>query len=585
MATRIIFLIWLLGTGVSAVAQQAADYVFNNGRVYTVDPSAPWAQAVAVKGNSIVFVGSDKEAQEFIGPQTRVGDLAGRMLMPGLVETHLHVMLGAVATSGVWLAGITSVDEVQAKIREYAAAHPNLEVIFGWGYGNVLFGPQGPSKELLDAAVSDRPAFIVREDGHSAWANSKALKAAGINRDTPDPSPPAGVFGRDAEGNPTGAINGGPANLWTAKRLPGLINDEGLRAAAEPLFEHISELGITSLFDAGAPIATEASFDFLVNYDEADGLPVRYTASHYINDAGDAAGAIAELKRLSGTYESPKFRITTLKITTDGVVENRKAAMLSPYADVDSNGALNFEPQVINDLAVDAARNGYSVYMHTLGDRAVRAGLDAAESVRKAGFPETIVTLSHCQLVDADDFPRFAKANVFINSTGGWMQPYDGEEVVLGERADQTFPYRDMLDDGVIFVNSSDFPATPIIDPFSHLEISITRRALGAPMSAKAKNPDSALTVEQGIAAYTINGARMLELDEDIGTITVGKRADLIVLDRNIAEISHNKIHETQVMMTMMDGKMQHDFLFDWGDSVDAPDVEFATGFGGIHQH
>ena len=137
--------------------------------------------------------------------------------------------------------------------------------------------------------VTDRRSFV-REDGHSAWANSKALETAGINRDTPDPSPPAGVFGRDAEGNPTGAINGGPANLWTAKRLPGLVNDESLRAAAEPLFEHISELGITSLFDAGTPLATEASFDFLVNYDEAKGLPVRYTGSHYINDAGDAAG-------------------------------------------------------------------------------------------------------------------------------------------------------------------------------------------------------------------------------------------------------------------------------------------------------
>ena len=153
MTLRVILLFWLLGTGVSAFSQQAADYVFNNGRVYTVDPSAPWAQAVAVKDNSIVFVGSNKDAQEHVGPRTRVGDLAGRMLMPGLVETHLHLMLGAVATSGVWLAGITDVEAVQAKIREYAAAHPDLEVIFGWGYGNTLFGPQGPSKELLDTAV------------------------------------------------------------------------------------------------------------------------------------------------------------------------------------------------------------------------------------------------------------------------------------------------------------------------------------------------------------------------------------------------------------------------------------------------
>ena len=154
--------------------------------------------------------------------------------------------------------------------------------------------------------------------------------------------------------------------------------------------------------------------------------------------------------------------------------------------DVDSNGALNFEPQVINDLAVDAARNGYSVYMHTLGDRAVRAGLDAAESVRKAGFPDTIVTLSHCQLVDADDFPRLCQSQRIHQLNGGvGCNRMPARKPFWESALMRTFPYRDMLDDGVIFVNSSDFPATPIIDPFSHLEISITRRALGGPRVGK----------------------------------------------------------------------------------------------------
>jgi len=262
-----------------------ADYVLTNGKVYTVNEKQPWAEAVAVKGKKIIFVGSAKDGKAYVGNTTKVGDLKGKMVMPGLIDAHLHAMLGAVATSGVWVAGIAKPDDIIATIRDYAKSHPEMKVIFGWGYNPVVFEPDGPSKELLDKAVPNRPAYIVRRDGHSAWANTKALQLVGVNKDTPDPAPPAGTFGRDEEGNPTGAINGGPANLWMINRIPGIVTAQSLTVSAGPMLEAIVEFGITSLFDAGAPLATEAAFNYLVELDKAGNLPVRYFGSYYINAA------------------------------------------------------------------------------------------------------------------------------------------------------------------------------------------------------------------------------------------------------------------------------------------------------------
>jgi predicted amidohydrolase YtcJ len=229
-------------------------------------------------------------------------------------------------------------------------------------------------------------------------------------------------------------------------------------------------------------------------------------------------------------------------------------------------------------MSVDAARAGYDVYMHTLGDRAVSLGLDAAEAVRKAGFNETHITLSHAQLVAEKDFPRFKAADVFINSTGGWWYYFDeeAEEAALGDRTNQEYPYRYMIDDGVLFVQGSDFPADPRINPFVHIEGSVTRHYYEFPQSSKIKNPTNRLSVKEAVESYTINGAKLLRMEDDIGSVEVGKLADLIVVDQNIMEIDPKQIHRTRVLMTMMDGKVWHDVVFGWGDSKDdiVPDAD-----------
>jgi predicted amidohydrolase YtcJ len=548
-----------------------SDFVLTNGRIYTVDSQQPWAEAIAVQGSEIVFVGSWKDAEEFVGKNTKVADLEGRMVLPGLIDSHIHAILGAAISSGVWVADIPDIDGVLAAIREYADAHPEIDVIFGWGYGLTLFGPEGPSKELLDKAVSDRPVYIIRGDGHSGWANTKALALAGVDKNTPDPAPPAGVFGRDADGNPTGAINGGPANVWMLDHLPGAIAPESIKVAANPMLNAIAEEGITTIFDAGAVFATEASFQTVVDMDKAGELPLRYFASYFINAAYLAEGAVERLKELDRNYRSPSFSIIALKITTDGVVENRKAAVWEPYNDGTGNGEFNFPPEEVIRMSVDAARAGYDVYLHTLGDRAVSLGLDAAEAVRKAGFNETHITLSHAQLVAEKDFPRFRKANVFINSTGGWWVFFDEEqeEAAIGDRVNHEYPYRYMIDDGVLLVLGSDFPGDPRINPFIHIEGSVTRHYYEFPLSSKIKNPTNRISVKEAVESYTINGAKMLHMENRIGSLEVGKLADLIVVDQNIMEIDPNQIHQTRVLMTMMDGKVWHDVVFGWGDSKD----------------
>jgi predicted amidohydrolase YtcJ len=562
------------GDKVKPTATLVANYVLTNGKVYTVDKTQPWAEAVAIKGNKIIFVGSSADAKKLIGKNTKVADLGGRMVMPGIIDSHLHPMLAAIAGSGLRVTG-TTMDETLKEIAQYAKEHPEQEVIFGWGYHNDLFGAEGADKRLLDEIIPDRPVYIIRSDGHSAWANSKALEAAGVNKNTPDPAPPAGVFGRDASGHPTGAVNGAPANLWFMNNLPGVISVESLEGSTMSTLNDFSEHGITAAFDAGAPMATDVSYQTLDELAKTGQSPLRIQAGYYAL-AYDAESAVPRTIEFSKMYSSLNFSITALKITLDGVLENRKAAVFEPYLDTKDKGALNFPPEVAIRMAKEAAAAGLDIYMHTIGDRAVDLGLSIAEEVRAAGFKDTYVTLSHVQLVRKTDLPRFAKADVFLNSTSNWWQLADYYYSWLGkERTEYQSPYRSIIDEGVIFINGSDYPADPVFNPFIHMEVAVTRQGIGTPKTQPVLTPGNELTIGEAIESYTSNGAKLLRMEDQIGTLGADKLADLIVLDQNVVEIDPKQIHKTKVLMTMMDGKVRHDVLFGWGDSVDhkAPDV------------
>ena len=214
----------------------------------------------------------------------------------------------------------------------------------------------------------------------------------------------------------------------------------------------------------------------------------------------------------------------------------------------------------------------------------------SAEEIRAAGFKHTHVTLSHVQLVRKTDLPRFAKADVFLNSTGQWWQLIDYYYSWLGkERTEYQYPYRSIMDEGVIFINGSDYPADPVFNPFVHLEVAVTRQGIGTPKTQPVLTPGNELTIAEAIKSYTVNGAELLRMEDQVGTLEAGKLADLIVLDQNIVEIDPKRIHKTKVLMTMMDGKVRHDVLIGWGDKFDhkAPDVDidFLCSDAGDHDH
>lgn len=556
-----IFLICNNAIADEATSSAQVTTILLNGKIFTGADGKAFQETIVTKGGEIVFVGSSEKAQNYVTPEARVGDLEGRLVLPGFIDSHLHLMLGAAAKSGVWLAGTQTVEDVVAMLRDYSDENDSPDLIFGWGYPETFLSPK---KEDLDAAFPNTGVYLVRSDGHSAWANSKAFELAGVDKDTPDPAPPAGTLGRLESGELSGAINGGPANLWMVRQLPNLISQAQIERAALPIIDHVSEVGITAPFDAGAPVATDQSFEFLVKLDDSKGLPFRYEASYYINSSNQADGAIEELERLSGTYESENFHINTLKITTDGVMENRKAALLQPYDDGGGSGAMNFDDDTINSLTLEAAAKGYNIYMHTLGDLAVRKGLNAAERLRSKGFDQTLITLSHVQLLAPEDRPRFAENDVILNSTGEWMHYFGGEETYLGSRVFSQYPYKTLFEQGVIFASGSDFPAHPNINPMDHIEVLVTRRPVGAFPSVKPLNEGETMSVEDAVRSYTINGAKLLGLDSKIGTLEVGKRADLVVLDENIFDVDANKIHKTSVILTVMDGIVRHGELFGW---------------------
>ena len=568
-----------------------ADTVGLNGKIYTANPKQPWAEAVAVKGNKIVYVGNNSGAKAFIGEVTEQIDHGGRLMLPGFVESHIHIGMGAGTTSGVILETTDSLEEVIKKVKDYAKANPDKKTIYGASYNAFLFDEQGPKKELLDGIVSDRPVYLMDHTLHSAWVNSKAYEVAGIKMETPNP--PGGEYVKNERGEPSGFVKGGPAHLPILMATEA-ITSEGIMNALPMILEGLSEFGFTTAIDMGAPFATEAIFDAYVALDKQGKLPVRLSVTYYINNETLAKDAAEKLAANAKRWHSEHVWFDTLKISMDSVVENQKAAVLEPYLSTGDRGLSYLEPEAMEKVVLETAKKGYGITVHTIGDRAVRETLNAAEALRKAGFKDTRFSTTHSQMVDPADRPRYKQLNVTAQATGNWAVPIESYIEHLGQKRNDTvqFPFRSWADDGVNIALGADWPATPGgfehgVNPFNNIYCAMHRRApahlrqeLGT-YDATLPPADQVLTLAEAIAAYTIGGARMLGIEDQIGSIEVGKKADLILLNQNLFEIDPEKIPKTIVLGTMFDGKIVHDVLYGLGDSelVDLDKVgDGATG-------
>ncbi len=550
-----------------AADDDEADIVFRNGPVYTVDGARPWARAVAVKGKRIAYVGDEAGVAAFIGPKTRIVDLAGKMLMPGFVEGHTHPLVGAALTRGVDLQFDTR-EEILAALRAYRDQIGQADIIRGFGWRYNAFPPAGPRKEDLDAIWPDVPVILVGIDGHGAWVNSQALALAGVTKETKDPIPGFSYFQRDAAtGEPTGFLAEPPVMLQVNNAVEPFSLDYVGDALAE-WFPKAAAAGITTLFDAGIQVLPDPEgFALYTRFERAGKLPFRVIGSYYHNNP--AIDPLPVIKALRREFQSELVKASVLKLNMDGGDNAHTGVFLAPYADrPDTSGEPLLSPELLADIVKRADAEGIDIHVHSIGDRATRLTLDAVEGAIKANPPrDRRHAIAHLTLVDPQDEPRFAELGVIAQFSAQWAVADQPWQVVtrtrLGpERAENVYRIGSIQRHGGVLSFGADWPAAnsySTYKPLDAIEIATTRRELDKPQGPQLPPFDEVIPLDAALRAATIGAAYQIRMDGDVGSIEAGKLADLIVLERNLFEVAPQDIHKTRVLMTVMNGKITHE--------------------------
>ena len=534
-------------------ATKTADLIFRNGAVYTLDAARTWAETVAVSKGRIVYVGPDSRAQAWIGPQTVVVDLRGKMLLPSFHDSHVHAVSGGIEMDECQLSELTSEQQIVETVRRYAEQNPQKKWIRGSGWQLPLFPNANPHKSLLDKAVPDRPVFLYAADGHSAWANSRALSIAGVTKNTPDPKP--GRIERDtATGEPTGTLREDAMGL-IEKHLPEYSTEDYIKGLRRGL-EMANRFGITSFQDASVG---ETYLKTYAELDRRGELTARVVAALSV-DPSKGASQLARLVEMRKKYQGRRLRATAVKIFADGVIEARTAALLEPYVGTDGDrGKANVEPDVFNPLVAALDREGFQVHVHAIGDRAIRNALDAFEFARsKNGSRDSRHHIAHIELFNPQDVPRFRRLGVIANFQPLWAyaDTYITELTlpVLGpERSRWLYPIHSLATTGAVIACGSDWSVTSM-NPLDAIQVAVTRRGLDKG-PGEAWIAEEKVDLETMLECYTINGAYVNFEETETGSIEAGKAADLIVLDRNLFEIAPHEIHNAKVLLTLLEGK------------------------------
>ncbi len=550
-------------------AADAADYVLTNGKVYTVDHEQPWAQAVAVKGTDIVYVGDDEGAGKFIGNDTTVTDLGGKMLLPGFIDTHNHSTLVA----GIAVGGHidTPVDGVGDKRKMLTAAAKWVEANPDGPYftmGGSFEGMVDITREDIDRIIADKPFFMIAQTGHGGWANTKALEMAGVIKGKPDP---IDNFERDKDGTPTGFVGTAAAVFYLIEELK-MIPQEAITANAGLLLEATASHGVTTAAQVGHLHGMEDTMMEAMAKLEASGqMPVRISfVASFAQRARHIEPSLRNIKKFVGTYDSDLFWVDSLKIHGDGDAGGYSAGLLQSYADNPDKGwgIVSFPDtdQLVRFLRDSADLGVKHIHMHAIGGRTVRQALDAFEQLRQAGYTDLRLSIGHTNLVHKNDRSRFKELNVMADLHAQYATPLDITKSRLGDEVyrERIFPVQTLAKDGVILTIGSDYPAGDE-NPMRALAVITTRQDVGG--SDEVLPPASeALTIEQAIQAYTLNGAIMLGKEDILGSIEVGKRADLVVIDRDLLQSTPEQIADARVLSTMMNGRVVFNDAVGWGE-------------------
>jgi predicted amidohydrolase YtcJ len=541
-----------------------ADLVLRGGRVVTVDPSLPEAEAIAIDGYRIVAVGSNREIDSRVGPGTRVIELEGRLAIPGFIEGHGHYMDLGRSKGSLDLRGAASWGEVVERVREAARAAPPGEWIFGSGWHQEKWAePPRPSVDgvplhhALSEASPRNPVSLAHASGHAIFVNAAALALAGIDAGTPDP--PGGTIVRGSDGSPTGLLRESAEGLveaaiaaWNARRPPGEREAEARRAMERAGRECLSK-GITSFHDAGASLAT---IDRYRAWAEEGALPVRLYAMVGLEETNETLA-----RRLADYRIVPEgnafLAVRSIKRMIDGALGSHGAWLLEPYSDLPgSTGLVLDPPESIEATGRIAIRHGFQLATHAIGDRANREVLDVYARLFREHpeLEDPRWRIEHAQHLDPDDVPRFAALGVIASmqgvhasSDGPWLAQRLGRE-----RAGRiSYVWRSLIDAGARVTNGSDAPVEDV-DPIASFHASVTRRM----PNGEAFHPEQAMTRMEALRSYTLQNAYAAFEERQKGSITPGKLADLAVLSADITAIPADEIPGVRVVHTILGGQV-----------------------------
>jgi len=533
----------------------AADTIILNARIYTVNPQQPSAEALAISGEKILAVGTKNEIEKYRGASTRIIDAQGHLVLPGFVDCHIHFMDGSMGLTRVDLNDAKTVAEIQKRVKEYAESHLQEPWITGMGWTYPTFGPSAlPDKKILDDVVPTRPVYLVAFDGHSSWANSKALQMAGITRETPDP--PNGKIVRDEKGEATGALKESAGDL-VARVMPKPTREERLAALRLGIHE-ANKFGLSRVHSAGQ------DFEWLDLYDELrrnGQLTLRFYIAYFLDPPELTPDAIEKIEQARRTYHDDWISGGVVKTMLDGVVEAHTAAMLAPYSDDPSQtGKLFWDPAKYTQAVAELDRRGLQIFTHAIGDKAVRLALDAYQNATETNHTnDARPRIEHIETISAQDVPRFGKQGVIASFQPLHAYPDDDTLNIWArnvgpERAQRAWVWHSIETTGGRLAFGSDWPVVTL-NPWPGVQNALTRQTTdGNPPGGFV--PTERISLEDTITAYTLGAAFAGRREKTEGSLEPGKLADLIVLSQDLFKVKPSEIAKTEVLLTIVGGKV-----------------------------
>jgi predicted amidohydrolase YtcJ len=536
-----------------------ADLIVTNADVYTVNSQQPRAKAVAVRGGVISAVGTAAEVDALRGPSTQVIDAGGRVVIPGLTDTHVHFIGGAEGRQRVMLDDATTVEEIQRRVKAYADAHPDAPWILGGGWYYSVFGEAAlPDRRLLDAVVADRPVFLWAYDFHSSWANSKALELAGISDRTPDPT--NGAIVRDPRTRvATGALKETAGGL-IGRAIPPATREQRLDALRQGI-RYANAFGVTRVHSAGGDAEV---LDLFAALRAENALTLRLLIAPNVNPPAATPEVVANVEALRTAHHDAWLGVGAVKFMLDGVIEAHTASVLEPYADApESRGTLNWDPSAYAAAVADFDRRGFQIFTHAIGDRAIRVALDAYEAAAPApARADKRFRVEHIESPAAADIPRFGALGVIASMQPLHATPGDNNlnvwsKAIGPDRAARAWPWQRLAASGAQLAFGSDWPVVTL-DPWQGLRMLRLRQTLdGKPPGGWL--PDERLSIEAAVRGYTLDAAYAGRLEKTEGSLEPGKVGDLVILSQDIFAVPADQLAKTTAIVTMVGGRVVHD--------------------------